>query len=40
MLTRHISRKLHEQAGVAQANMKWIEYLGLVELFLGNVALA
>jgi hypothetical protein len=40
MLTRHVGRKLDEQAGIAQANVKRIEDLGLVELFLGHVALA
>jgi hypothetical protein len=40
MLTRYISGKLHKQAGFAQTNVKWIEDLGVVKLFLGNIALA
>jgi hypothetical protein len=40
MLTGDISRKLHEQACVAQPNVKWIEDLGVVESLLRNVALA
>jgi hypothetical protein len=39
MLTGHISRKLYEQAGVAQANVKRIEDFCLVEPLRGNVAL-
>ena len=40
MLARHIGGKLHEQAGVAQADVQRIEDLGLVEPFGGNIALA
>ena len=40
MLTRHIGGKLHEQAGLAQPDVQWIEDLGLVEPFGGNIALA
>jgi hypothetical protein len=40
VLTRHICGKLYKQASFAEANVKWIEDLGLVELFLGYVALA
>jgi hypothetical protein len=39
MLTGDIGGKLHEQAYVAQANVKRIEDLGVVEFFLRNVAL-
>ena len=40
MLTRHISGKLYEQAGVAQANVKRIEDFCIVELLGGHIALA
>ena len=40
MFARYVGRKLHEQASVAQPNVKWIEDLSLVKPFLGNIALA
>ena len=40
MLAGHVGRKLHEQACVAQANVKRIEDFRIVELRLGDVALA
>ena len=36
MLAGHISGKLHEQARVAQADVKWIEDFGVVELSAGT----
>ena len=39
MLTGHISGKLYEQAGVAQANVKRIEDFCIVELLGGDIAL-
>ena len=38
-LARHVRGKLHEQACLAQADVKRIEGLGFVERLLGNVAL-
>src|SRR5260370_1383850 len=40
LLTRHVGGKLHKQARLAQANVQWIEHLGLVELLLRHIALA
>ena len=40
MLTRNIGGKLHEQAGLAQPDVQWIEDLGLVKPVGGNIALA
>jgi hypothetical protein len=40
MLAGYIGGKLHQQAGVAQANVQWIENFCLVELVLRNVTLA
>jgi hypothetical protein len=40
VLTADISGKLHQQACVAQADVKRIEDLGVIESFLRNVALA
>ena len=40
MFAGNVGGKLHEQAGVAQADMQRIEDLGIIELFRGNVALA
>jgi hypothetical protein len=40
VLNRDVSGELNKQAVLAQANMKRIEDLGIVELLLENVALA
>ena len=39
MFAGYVSRKLHEQASVAQPNMKWIEDLSLIKPLLGNITL-